>query len=72
MQDSRDEKICSSLLEALAMGVMAGAMLWPVARLTAGFISSSVSYYIEDSLAIAIRSLKDRCLTIVSLPQVLM
>ena len=71
MQDSRDEKICSSLFKALAMGVMAGAMLWPVSRLTAGFIFSSVFYYIEDSLDIAIRSLKDRCLTIVSLTQVL-
>ena len=47
MQYLLDEEICSSLLEALAKGVMAGAMLWPVARLTAEFIFFSVSYYTD-------------------------
>ena len=41
-----DEEICRSLLEAFAKGVMAGAMLWPVARLNAEFIFSYVSYCI--------------------------
>ena len=36
----------------------------------AGEVSYSI-YYKEDRLAIAIRSLKDRCVTIVSLTQVL-